>query len=87
MDMVEKKMDRLLDRDCVIFDGKCDCEWPKDDCKYVSMKKELHPVRKNPCIKGMTVETCPHNPILGCDCKANPPRKVLKSFAELKDNL
>jgi hypothetical protein len=29
----------------------------------------------NPCIKGMTVDTCPHNPLLGCDCKANPPRK------------
>lgn len=27
----------------------------------------------NPCVKGMTPETCPHNPRLGCDCKANPP--------------
>lgn len=113
--------DPLVDRDCVLFDGKCDCAWPKDDCKYVSMKEELLPPKKgfqlskeeakaimsigpdrdeyvstpNPCIKGMTVETCPHNPRLGCDCGANPPtqhmgyvkvKKVLKSFSELKDS-
>lgn len=26
----------------------------------------------NPCVKGMTVNTCPYNPLLGCDCGANP---------------
>lgn len=31
----------------------------------------------NPCQKGMTVETCPFNPILGCDCGANRPRDPL----------
>lgn len=25
--------------------------------------------------KGMTKETCPFNPRLGCDCGANPPRR------------
>lgn len=25
----------------------------------------------NPCIKGMTKDTCPYNPLLGCDCRAN----------------
>jgi hypothetical protein len=29
---------------------------------------------ENPCIKGMTVDTCPFNPRLGCDCGANKPR-------------
>lgn len=32
----------------------------------------------NPCIKGMTVDTCPHNPRLGCDCGANPSQRALK---------
>ena len=26
------------------------------------------------CIKGMTQDTCPFNPILGCDCGQNKPK-------------
>lgn len=39
----------------------------------------------NTCIKGMTVDTCSHNPNLGCDCGANPPRKEQASITEVKD--
>lgn len=28
----------------------------------------------NQCIKGMSKDTCPFNPRLGCDCGLNPPR-------------
>ena len=35
--------DPLVDRRCVLLDGSCDCEWPRKDCKYVSIKKELWP--------------------------------------------
>lgn len=35
--------DPLVDRKCILLDGACDCEWPKDDCKYVSIRKELWP--------------------------------------------
>jgi hypothetical protein len=32
-------------------------------------EQECYPV----CQKGMTKDTCPYNPNLGCDCGANPP--------------
>ncbi len=28
------------------------------------------------CVKGMTHDTCPYNPLLGCDCGYNKPRKI-----------
>lgn len=27
--------DPLVDRTCVLLDGKCDCEHPWEDCKHV----------------------------------------------------
>lgn len=55
------------------------CIWP--DCKIVvngiaacEHSQDCKP-KTNPCIKGMTVDTCRFNPILGCDCGANAPRR------------
>ena len=28
------------------------------------------------CVKGMTHDTCPYNPLLGCDCGYNRPRRI-----------
>jgi len=29
-------LDPLVDRDCVLLDGRCKCEKPMRDCKYLS---------------------------------------------------
>ena len=28
------------------------------------------------CVKGLTPATCPYNPLLGCDCGYNRPRRL-----------
>lgn len=33
-------MDFLLDRDCVILDGACNCLKPFEDCKYLQEKPD-----------------------------------------------
>lgn len=32
------------------------------------------------CEKGMTKDTCPYNPRLGCDCGLNPPIRIKRDF-------
>lgn len=59
--------DKLVDRACALLDGKCNCECAESDCKYSG--KPWPTV----CFKQMTKDTCPYNPILGCDCGLNPP--------------
>lgn len=36
--IVHELFDGLVDRDCVILDGHCDCKKPFEDCKYLKEK-------------------------------------------------
>lgn len=33
--------DQLVDRDCVILDGTCNCKIPSEDCKYLKEWRKL----------------------------------------------
>lgn len=47
----------------------------KNTCTFPDCKCEV-PICKaeDKCTKGMTRDTCPYNPILGCDCGQHKPR-------------
>lgn len=62
---------------------KCDCDRPVNasairEFLLTEKGQEIADVLDGPeqecyplCVKGMTKETCPYNPKLGCDCGAN----------------
>lgn len=59
---------------------KCDCDRPVTSEVIFGKTLEIADVLDGPdqecypvCQKGMTKDTCPYNPNLGCDCRANPP--------------
>jgi hypothetical protein len=41
-------MDNLLDRDCVLLDGKCDCTDPFQNCKRYSSEQQHLDVHEVP---------------------------------------
>ena len=66
------------------------CNWPDCKCSVPDYAWSWHN-RKNycegqkTCLKGMAKDTCPYNPRLGCDCGANPPRRVNAEFISTVD--
>jgi hypothetical protein len=40
---------------------------------FNTLSLEEYARQKGVCIKGMTPNTCPYNPLLGCDCGINKP--------------
>ena len=45
-------MDGLVDRDCAILDGHCNCLKPFEDCKYIKEKKNDIIANRDDATKG-----------------------------------